>query len=293
MCHTRTVWAGFCPHVERLSSEPPVLLIRKPPVMNDEELKRYAPLDDSERQHPLPDGTGPDYEPASRLIETKRFPLADHLRADQHPIKLAEYDGWFSVRELRRFAESTMRIAHNPGRLVNGCDGDDVVSDVLLGLYERMESDNPPDVSTCEKLRGYLFRSVKYRAMDVGRSQKSKDARFRTVSAPWERDEDSELYWEPPAVAHVADRLPADVTTWVQTVLSPRERDVLDLAYQGYRNPEIAETLHISASSVRTVRERIRKKMQLAGVVDTSGLGSVVRSSGTDSSTSVALAAAA
>ena len=51
------------------------------------------------------------------------------------------------------------------------------------------------------------------------------------------------------------------VTTW--ETLSPREREVLKLITEGYKNKEIAEDLDISIKTVEKHRERLMKKLDL------------------------------
>lgn len=228
----------------------------------------------------LEDGTGPDYEPESRLIATNGYPMHPRFVDAMDPLTRALHEGWISLSDLRWFAVYKLRINHTPDRPVNGWSAEDVVAEALADVSAALQRDNPPDLSTRDRVRAYVYRSVANRSFNVGRAHKRREAQYRTVSAPWERDPDSALYWEPPAVEHTADRLHEDTAAWLRTVLAPRELDVLDLVYQGYSNTEIGDRLAISGSTVRTVRERIRKKMTLTGVVDARRLSGVVGGEG-------------
>lgn len=76
-----------------------------------------------------------------------------------------------------------------------------------------------------------------------------------------------ESYFSPGASMKVVERYlqrknsRKSVTSW--ETISPREREVLKLITEGYKNKEIAEDLDISIKTVEKHRESLMKKLDL------------------------------
>lgn len=70
------------------------------------------------------------------------------------------------------------------------------------------------------------------------------------------------------AVVEARVRAPAEPGASAYTILGSREREVLQLLAEGCSSPEIAQRLHISASTVETHRRNIMRKLNLHSIAE-------------------------
>ena len=63
-------------------------------------------------------------------------------------------------------------------------------------------------------------------------------------------------------------RLNQDVSHPPASVLSPREREVLQLLAEGYKAKEVAESLHLGVKTVETHRRNLMEKLDIDNLVD-------------------------
>ena len=70
------------------------------------------------------------------------------------------------------------------------------------------------------------------------------------------------------AVIDVAMSSPNEPSSSSQTLLSPREREIVQLVAEGLSNKEIAEQIHLSEATVDTHRRNIMRKLELKGVAE-------------------------
>ena len=63
-------------------------------------------------------------------------------------------------------------------------------------------------------------------------------------------------------------RLKQDISHPPASVLSPREREVLQLLAEGYKAKEVAESLHLGVKTVETHRRNLMEKLDIDNLVD-------------------------
>lgn len=100
-----------------------------------------------------------------------------------------------------------------------------------------------------------------------------KEASLEELTAAVHRVRDGHRYLSPEITSYVVARSlreeGGDVPTSAFETLTPREREILKLVAEGYRNREIAEYLCISLRTVESHRARLMKKL---GVENTAAL---------------------
>lgn len=100
-----------------------------------------------------------------------------------------------------------------------------------------------------------------------------KEASLEELTAAVHRGRDGHRYLSPEVTGYVVARSlgegSAEAPASAFETLTPREREILKLVAEGYRNREIAEYLCISLRTVETHRARLMKKL---GVENTAAL---------------------
>lgn len=120
---------------------------------------------------------------------------------------------------------------------------------ILLSMYKRTEY---VQEAVRAGVRGYVLK---------------EDAAEELVEAI-RKVAEGEYYFAPPileAIVESARRGPGDDSL---ALLTPREREVLQLIAEGHTNEEIAKLIHRSPETVRSHRARIMKKLGLRSVAE-------------------------
>jgi RNA polymerase sigma factor (sigma-70 family) len=129
----------------------------------------------------------------------------------------------------------------------------DVVQDVFAKLaamdsQKRMEHFSPSEAN----LEGWLMVSVKHRAMDLTKiedNRRKKSPEVRSNFAEETRNGSEETMAQ--QRFHLMCRF-----------LQPRQREVIELHMDGYRNEEIADRLHLSYNTVKNNIYEARQKLR-------------------------------
>ena len=132
-------------------------------------------------------------------------------------------------------------------------DASDVVHDVFaklaaMDVYSRMEHFGSKDAN----LEGWLMVSVKHRAMDMvkieeNRRKKSPDVRSNIAYQTLNLSEEA---------------LTRQRFQYMCRFLQPRQREVIELHIEGYRNEEIADRLKLSYNTVKNNIYEARQKLR-------------------------------
>ncbi len=129
--------------------------------------------------------------------------------------------------------------------LKNKEDAQDVVQDLFLKIYE---SKIYTKINSEEELKAYCNVAIKHRCLDKI-AKKKTGSKFmehfsKVISFDKTKAFENELY------KVIIVRLP------------PREKEIMELNLQGYKNEEISAKLNISYNTVRNTLSESRKKCQ-------------------------------
>lgn len=113
---------------------------------------------------------------------------------------------------------------------------------------------------------GYVVQALKNGAM----AYVLKESRAADLLQAIRDVMDGKRYLSPPLSKHTVEEYLERAETELDPydLLSPREREVFQLAAEGHSNPEISKRLEISARTVETHRANAMKKLKLKGQTD-------------------------
>jgi two-component system response regulator NreC len=95
-----------------------------------------------------------------------------------------------------------------------------------------------------------------------------KNSAFEELTAALKCVQENKAYISPSVAAIVLEKVahPDDQTGSPASVLSPREREVLQLLAEGYSAKQISEMLHMGTNTVQTHRRNIMEKLDIHSV---------------------------
>ena|SRR5437588_6673602 len=161
--------------------------------------------------------------------------------------------GWVTVCHLKGTREQGDRAWALVERAVGERD-EDVRQEALVHLFDHVLSDRFP---------GWDMKYLKAAARNVRRDLerlRAAEARLVAGDEALVHAHDAVLIAPDPADAVVERMTVDDLVGRLLTLLTPRERQVLDLRRRGYRDPEIARSLGTTTATVNTLARRIAVK---------------------------------